>query len=158
METFPDWSDLLRLFNAYSVEYAIVGGHAVAVHGAVRATKDLDILVAPTTDNAKRVLRALNEFGYGSVGLTEEDFTRLDHFVQLGFPPARIDLMTQVPGLTWDELAQRRISVKFAGVDARVIGRKDLIHSKRALNRTQDKLDLELLGVEDALDSGHADE
>jgi len=152
METFPDWSDLLRLFNAYSVEYAIVGGHAVAVHGAVRATKDLDILVAPTPENARRVLEALAEFGYGSVGLTEEDFTKLDHFVQLGFPPARIDLMTQVPAVSWERLAPRRVTVTFAGVEARVIGRDDLIESKRSLGRTQDKLDLELLG-EDAAES-----
>ncbi|MEM6332987.1 MAG: DUF6036 family nucleotidyltransferase [Planctomycetota bacterium] len=146
METFPDWSDLLRLFNAYGVEYAIVGGHAVAVHGAVRATKDLDILVAPDPSNAKRVLAALDEFGYGSVGLTEQDFLTPDHFVQLGFPPARIDIMTTVPAVAWDALAPRRITVTFGGVEAQVIGREDLVKSKRALDRNQDKLDLELLG------------
>jgi len=152
LEIFPDWSDLLRLFNAFGVEYAIVGGHAVAVHGAVRATKDLDILVAPEPDNAKRVMQALNEFGYGSVGLTEDDFLRLDHFVQLGFPPARVDLLTTVPALTWAEVAASRTRVRFGGVDAWVIGRDALVASKRSLGRTQDRLDLELLGEDEPED------
>jgi hypothetical protein len=88
METQPDFRELLALFNARHVEYLIVGGYALAFHGAPRFTGDLDIFVEPEMANAHRVLSALETFGFASIGLTVSDFERPDQVVQLGVPPA----------------------------------------------------------------------
>ena len=103
METQPDFRELLALFNARHVEYLIVGGYALAFHGAPRFTGDLDIFVKPDAVNAQRILHALEAFGFASVGLTRSDFERLDQVVQLGVPPVRIDLITSITGVSWDE-------------------------------------------------------
>jgi hypothetical protein len=92
MEVQADFRDLLALFNAHKVEYMIVGGYALAFHGAPRYTGDLDIFVRPDSENAQRILAALDEFGFGSVGLSAADFESLDKVVQLGIPPVRIDI------------------------------------------------------------------
>ena len=97
METQPDFRELLALFNARHVEYLIVGGYALAFHGAPRFTGDLDIFVKPDAANAQRILTALEAFGFASVGLTLGDFERPDQVVQLGVPPVRIDLITSIP-------------------------------------------------------------
>jgi hypothetical protein len=92
MEIQQDFRELLGLFNDHKVEYIIVGGYALAFHGAPRYTGDIDIFVKPDTQNARRIMVALNEFGFGSVGLTEGDFEIPDKVVQLGFPPVRVDI------------------------------------------------------------------
>src|SRR4030066_48378 len=99
MEVQQDFNELLKLFNAHKVEYIIVGGYALAFHGAPRYTGDIDILVKPDTQNARRIMVALNEFGFGSVGLTEGDFESPDKVVQLGVPPIRIDIITSLTGV-----------------------------------------------------------
>ena len=103
MEVQPDFRDLLELFNAHQVEYMIVGGYALAFHGAPRYTGDLDIFVKPTPENARRILTVLDEFGFGSLGLTVEDFDSPDNVVQLGVPPVRVDIMTSLTGVSWEE-------------------------------------------------------
>ena len=103
MEVQPDFRDLLELFNAPQVEYMIVGGYALAFHGAPRYTGDLDIFVKPTPENARRILTVLDEFGFGSLGLTVEDFDSPDNVVQLGVPPVRVDIMTSLTGVSWEE-------------------------------------------------------
>ena len=103
MEVQPDFKDLLELFNAHKVEYLIVGGYALAFHGAPRYTGDIDILVWPKTANAKRILNALDKFGFGSVGLTKDDFQNPDKVVQLGVPPVRIDIMTSITGVSLED-------------------------------------------------------
>lgn len=92
MEIPRDFSELLALFNARRVEYVIVGAHAVAFHGAPRATGDLDILVRPGPENARRIMEALEAFGFGSVGVTASDFEAPGRVVQLGVTPVRVDL------------------------------------------------------------------
>lgn len=87
MEVQNDFKELLELFNAHKVEYLIVGGYALAFHGVPRYTGDIDIFVKPDTENALRILKALDEFGFGSVGLKEEDFRNPNKVVQLGYPP-----------------------------------------------------------------------
>lgn len=99
MEVPTDFKELLVLFNGNHVEYMIVGGYALAFHGAPRFTGDLDLFVNPTMDNAARVVAALHAFGFGSLGLTSNDFDRPDHVVQLGVSPVRIDLVTSITGL-----------------------------------------------------------
>ncbi len=101
MELYHDFKELLELFNAQKVEYIIVGGYALAFHGAPRYTGDIEILIQPNAENARRVLTALDEFGFGSVGLTEEDFKILDKVVQLGVPPVRVDFMASITGVIY---------------------------------------------------------
>ena len=137
MEVQPDFRELLLLFNAHSVEYIIVGAYALAHHGAPRYTGDLDLHVRPEPENAARVLHALQEFGFGSVGLAPDDFSVPERVVQLGYPPIRIDIITSISGVSWDEaragqvageafqgkiLAQRIVGIAFPHEDAAQIG------------------------------------
>ena len=103
MDVQPDFKDLLELFNARGVNCIIVGGYALAFHGAPRTTGDIDLFVGTAPDNAKRVLEALDEFGFGSVGLTRRDFETPDQVIQLGVPPVRVDIVTSLTGVSWDE-------------------------------------------------------
>ncbi len=105
MEVQPDFRELLALLNKYKVEYLIVGGYALAFHGAPRFTGDIDIFVRPEPQNAARILNALHEFGFGSLGLTEEDFSTPHNVVQLGTPPVRVDLVTSLTGVSWEDAA-----------------------------------------------------
>jgi hypothetical protein len=148
MEVQPDFRDLLALFNAHHVEYMIVGGYALAFHGAPRFTGDLDILVRPDPGNAQRVLSALDEFGFASVGLTKEDFARPDQIVQLGVPPVRIDIITTITGVSWEEALKGRKAGIYGEIPVHYIGREQFIANKRATGRKRDLADLEALGVE----------
>jgi hypothetical protein len=146
METQPDFRELLALFNARHVEYLIVGGYALAFHGAPRFTGDLDIFVNPDADNAERILIALEEFGFGQAGLTSSDFERPDQVVQLGVPPVRIDLITSITGVSWDEAWAGRIAGCYGDIPVYYIGRDQFVTNKRAIGRTKDMADLEGLG------------
>ncbi len=148
MEIYQDFKELLELFNAKKVEYMVVGGHAVAFHGAIRATKDIDVYVRPTADNAQRVMDALDAFGFGNVGLKKEDFEKPDQVIQLGFPPVRIDLITSIAGVSWEQAAEGESQGEYGGEPVPFIGRSDLIVSKKATGRPRDladALDLEEL-------------
>ncbi len=149
MELYPDFKELLELFNAQKVEYLIVGGYALAFHGAPRYTGDIDILVRPNAENARRVLTALDEFGFGSVGLTEEDFKILDKVVQLGVPPVRVDFMTSITGISTDDVFSRCVKGKYGDIPVKYIGRDEFILNKRATGRKKDMSDLEALGEEE---------
>src|SRR5512145_2725308 len=101
MEVQKDFKELLALFNAHKIDYIIVGAYALAHHGAPRYTGDLDILVRPDAENGRHIVAALREFGFGSLGLSVEDFTVPDKVVQLGVPPVRVDIVTSLTGVTW---------------------------------------------------------
>ena len=146
METQPDFRELLALFNAHHVEYLIVGGYALAFHGAPRFTGDLDIFVQPDAVNAQRILTALEAFGFASVGLTPSDFERLDQVVQLGVPPVRIDLITSITGVSWDEAWAGRVAGRYGDIPVYYIGREQFVANKRATGRTKDVAALEVLG------------
>jgi hypothetical protein len=146
MEVQQDFRDLLALFNAHKVDYIIVGAHALAYHGAPRYTGDMDILVRPDLENAKRILRALDEFGFGSLGLKVEDFTVPDKVVQLGVAPVRIDLVTSLTGVSGEEANAGRVGGSYGGLEVFYIGRRELILNKRALGRKKDIADLEAIG------------
>ncbi|MCB0293857.1 MAG: hypothetical protein KDG51_01140, partial [Calditrichaeota bacterium] len=103
MKIHPDFKELFELFNAFKVEYIIVGGYAMAFHGAPRFTGDIDILVKPTPKNSQKIMAALEAFGFGSVGLVEADFQKPDQVIQLGVPPVRIDLITSISGVKTEE-------------------------------------------------------
>jgi hypothetical protein len=147
MEISADFKELLELLNERNVDYVIVGGYALAHHGAPRFTGDLDILVKPDAANSGRVIRVLNDFGFESLGLTTEDFESEENVIQLGVPPVRIDILTSLTGVSWDEVYEGRVSAEFGGVPVQVIGRNQLIANKQALGRKRDLADLEALGA-----------
>lgn len=141
----PDFKELLLAFNAHNVEYLIVGAHALAAHGHVRATKDLDLWVRPAKSNAQNVLQALSDFGVPLRDLTVDDLTRKETIFQIGLPPLRIDILTYIDGVEFEEAWPDRIETLFGGVPAFVISRHHLITNKRTTARLQDLADVEQL-------------
>ncbi len=145
MELYPDFKEWLRLLNKNNADYLIVGAYAMAFHGSPRFTGDLDILIRPDPANAEKVLNALTDFGFGSLQLRIEDFTQPNRVIQLGFPPVRIDLLTSLTGLTWEQIDAGKTSGEFGTVPVFFIGRNELIANKRALGRQKDLADIETL-------------
>jgi hypothetical protein len=151
-----DWKELLRLFVAYRVRFMVVGAHALAAHGRPRLTGDLDLLVEPTQVNARRVLRALDAFGFGGLGLSVDDFARPGRVVTLGRVPARVDLMTRISGVSFRRAWAGRLEGRLGAVDLCFLGKRELMVNKRASGRPKDLLDLCLLDelAEAAVDGG----
>jgi hypothetical protein len=146
MEIQKDFKELLELFNAHKVEYIVVGGYALAFHGAPRFTGDIDLLVKPDSKNAQRILAALNDFDFGSLALSESDFTREGSVVQLGVPPVRIDIITSITGVDWEKAQAGRVTGDYGGVVASFLGKKEFILNKKATGRKKDLADIEALG------------
>lgn len=140
-----DFSDLLFEFNAQSVEYLVVGAHALAAHGHIRATKDLDVWVRADAENARRVLAALRNFGAPLHDLSESDFSEPGIVFQIGVEPLRIDILTRIDGVTFDEAWGERVLANFAAIPVTVLSRACLIQNKRASGRKQDLADVEWL-------------
>jgi hypothetical protein len=138
----PDFKELLRLFNANRIEYLLVGGYAMAAHGYPRYTGDIDLWVWSTRENSVKIIKALREFGFGELGLTEEDFLKPQQVIQLGSPPTRIDLLTDIDGVTFSGCWPGRLIVDLGGIPVPVIGKPDLIRNKESSNRMQDRADL----------------
>lgn len=139
-----DFKEFAELLNAHGVEYLVVGGYALAAHGHPRYTGDIDFWVHFTPENIPRVLAALNEFGFSSLGLGSEDFTA-DTILQLGQPPRRIDILTAIDGVDFDACYERRESAVLGGVPLTVIGRDDFVANKKASGRPKDQIDLDAL-------------
>jgi hypothetical protein len=145
MEIQQDFRDLLELFNSNKVEYIIVGGYALAFHGAPRYTGDIDIYVKPDTANADLIMTALDKFGFGSVGLAAADFVKSGQVIQLGVPPVRIDIITSIGGVSWEEAFAGRVAGKYGDIKVHYIGRNQFIKNKRAVGRKKDLADIEAL-------------
>jgi hypothetical protein len=141
----PDFRELLSVFNDRLVEYMVVGAHALAAHGHVRATKDLDVWVRPDPENAARVYEALARFGAPLVDLTEEDLALPGIVFQIGVEPIRIDVITSIDGVGFDAAWSERIEAQVAGLRVPVLSRHHLIENKRATGRLQDLADIERL-------------
>src|SRR5262249_25595677 len=118
-----------------------------AAHAEPRFTGDLDVFVEPAKANATRLLAALAEFGFGTVGLSAEDFTRPDRVAQLGYPPVRIDILTSISGVTFREAWKGRVATRLGGIDVAVLGVQELVKNKRAAGRPKDLADLALLAT-----------
>lgn len=146
MEIPKDFKELLELFNAHKVEYLIVGGYALAFHGAPRFTGDIDLLVKADSENAKRILGALEEFGFGSLKLSEVDFTSPNNVIQLGVPPVRVDIMTSITAIGWEKAQANKVQGNYGDTPTYFISKADFIDNKRALGRKRDLADLEALG------------
>ena len=143
-----DYVEILAALSAAGADYLVVGAHALAAHGAPRATGDLDLWVRPTPENAGRVWRALEAFGAPLHDLTLDDLSRPDVVFQIGIVPQRIDLLTSITGVTFDEASRNRVIVEIEGLEVPVLGRADLIRNKRAVGRARDLADIEDLGEE----------
>lgn len=141
----PDFNELLSIFGEHGVEYLVVGAHALAVHGHVRATKDLDVWVRPVPDNAKKVFQALVEFGAPTLDLTIEDLCRPGIMFQIGVPPVRIDVITAIDGVEFESAWRNRHQANLDGLTVWVLSRDDLIKNKLTAGRTQDLADVEHL-------------
>jgi len=138
----PDFVEMLSALRDAGAEYLVVGAHALAAHGRPRATGDLDLWVRSTTDNARRVHAALQEFGAPLDDLSVHDLSAPDLVYQIGVAPARIDILTSVTGVGFDEAWPGRIMVRIAHLDVPVIGREALIRNKRAAGRPRDLADI----------------
>ncbi len=146
METQKDFKELLELLNARNVEFVIVGGYALAFHGAPRYTGDLGVYVKPDDNNAAKVLKALEDFGFEFMGFSIEDFSKPGKVVQLGNPPVRIDIITSISGVSWEDASSHSVQGSYGDVFVRYLGKNELIVNKRAVGRHKDLADIEALG------------
>ena len=140
-----DWRAFIESLNSNKVEYLIVGAVALAHHGFPRYTGDLDILVRRTADNTKKIEAVLAGFGFGALGLKASDFSEAYQVIQLGVVPNRIDLLTSITGVSFEDAWQGRVDGDLEGLPVAFIGRLELIRNKKSSDRAQDRADLELL-------------
>ena len=148
MRIQEDFNALLASFNAHDVEYLVVGGYALAFHGVPRFTGDLDLFVNPKHENAQHLLDALNDFGFDSLGLKVQDFVTPDHVVQLGVPPVRVDILTTIDGVSWEEAWAGHVEGLYGNTPVPFIGQKEFLANKKASGRARDLADIEALGEE----------
>lgn len=146
MSMNPDFLDLLRAFAVHDVRFLIVGAYALAIHGRPRATGDLDLWVDATDENAARVYGALRSFGAPLGDVSERDFARPGIVYQIGVVPGRIDVLTQLSGLLFDEAWPTRLRGVFGPVEVDFIGRDAFIRNKLATGRDKDRVDVQSLG------------
>ena len=139
----PDFVDLLRAFIAADVRYLVVGAYALAIHGRPRATGDLDVWVDANRENAARVVEALKAFGAPMQAISQDDFARPGVVYQIGVPPGRIDLLTDLTGLTFEDAWPGRLRGRFGDLEVDFIGRDAFVRNKRATGRTKDLGDIE---------------
>ncbi len=153
MLTSPDFKELLKIFEKHRIRYLIVGGYAVMKYSEPRFTKDLDVFIATDPGNASSVYMALKEFGAPLENLTSDDFTNKDYFYQMGRPPLRVDIMMSIPGIEFDQAWTNRKAVELDDLKIHFISRSDLIRSKEASARPQDKIDADNLRKAERLDA-----
>lgn len=145
MEIPKDFEEFFELLNRHKVRYVVVGGYAFALHAQPRYTKDIDIFVKAERENAKRMLAALKDFGFGKIGIALNDFLKSDQVIQLGYPPLRIDLLTSLTGVTFTQAWKRKVVSKYGKQKVYFIAKRDLIANKKAVGRKRDLLDLDEL-------------
>ncbi|MDO8526302.1 MAG: nucleotidyltransferase [Deltaproteobacteria bacterium] len=145
MEANKDFKEFVALLNKNNVRFVIVGGYAVAFHGNPRYTQDIDFLYEPSPENAKKLFKALHDFGFGSLDIAEADFCKMGQVVQLGQPPNRIDLINKVEGVVFEQIWKNKISGTYADQPCFYIGRSELLANKKAMNRPKDQGDLDFL-------------
>lgn len=140
-----DFREFIELLIKNEAEYLIVGGYAVGIHGHPRYTGDLDIWLNATPQNAAQILKSVNEFGFASFKLTKEDFTKPGNVIQLGYPPLRIDLLTEIDGVTFEACFKNRKEVIIEGLTVNFIGYNDLLKNKKESGRPRDIDDIDNL-------------
>jgi len=140
-----DFKEFIQSLNEHNVRYLIIGGYAVAFHGHPRYTKDLDVWIELNRRNAANILKALTQFGFGSLGLTEDDFLEPDQIIQLGYPPSRIDILTTLEGVDFEDCYASKVITTIDDIPMNFIDLENLKKNKKAAGRLQDLADLENL-------------
>jgi len=140
-----DFREFIELLNSNNVKYLVVGGYAVAFHGYPRYTKDMDIWIWINENNAKQLIKTLEEFGFSSLGLKKEDFLKPEYVIQLGYPPNRIDILTKISGLEFEKCYKSRVKTNMDGITIDFINLENLKKNKKAIGRFKDLADLENL-------------
>ncbi len=140
-----DFKEFISALNARDVQYLVIGGYAVAFHGFPRYTKDIDLWIGPAPENITRLILAIDDFGFGSLGITPADFSDPKVVIQLGRPPNRIDLLCDVGGVSFDQAYARRVATTLGDIQTPFIDIDDLIAAKQAAGRHQDLADIENL-------------
>ncbi len=142
MKLPPDLRAFVESLNAQNAKYVVVGGYAVGYHGNPRFTGDLDLFVEASADNGERAVRAIDQFGFGSLGLKSIDFTEPDSIIQMGYPPNRIDLITSIDAVSFEEAWNSRLPGQLEGLPVYFISRELLIRNKKASGRPKDLGDI----------------
>jgi len=140
-----DFLDFLDLCNEKGVKYLVIGGYAVGVHGYPRLTKDLDVAIEMSEENAVKTTLVIQEFGLGSLGLTKEDFLKKNFITQLGYDPVRIDILNDIEGVAFEQAWQNKTQVNYDEHLINFIGLAELLILKKVAGRSQDKTDIEKL-------------
>lgn len=140
-----DFKEFIELLNEHKVQYLVVGGYAVNLHGYPRYTKDIDFWIWLKPENIQKLIQAIKGFGFGSLDLGESDFSSTDNIIQLGYEPYRIDLLVDMEGVQFEPCFERRSVVELDNVQVSFIGLEDLIKAKTTVGRLQDLADAEQL-------------
>jgi hypothetical protein len=149
----PDFKEMLSRLKDEEVEFIIVGAYALAAHGFPRATGDIDIWVRSSSDNAEKIIRALIRFGAPVSGLSEEDFTSAEMILQIGVEPCRIDFLTSIDGVEFDEAWKSKVGVMIDGMEIFVLSKPDLLKNKLAAGRDKDQGDIAWLKKNRSVDN-----
>jgi hypothetical protein len=155
MALSKDLKEFVECLNSNKVEYLIVGALAVSWHGFARFSSDLDFFIRPAGDNAQRVLNALRDFGFAGLGVTLEDLTAPDRVIQIGREPNRVDLLTSISGVEFEEAWDSRVSGVLDRIPVNFIGFDALLKNKGASGRAKDRIDVEALRAAKRLDTGN---
>ena len=145
MNLEADLREFIELLNALKVRYIVVGAFAVAYHGYPRYTGDIDLFIERSSENAQAIVNAIQQFGFGDLGLSTENFLQEDQVIQLGVAPNRIDLLTFLSGVEFQEAWITRVQGEIAGLSVPIISKELLKKNKAASGRSQDIADLEYL-------------
>jgi hypothetical protein len=145
MNLEEDLREFVELLNALKVRYMVVGAFAVAYHGYPRYTGDIDLFIDRSSENAKQIVNAIEQFGFGDLGLSAEDFLKEDQVIQLGVAPNRIDLLTFLSGVSFQDAWATREQAEIDGLSVPMISKEMLKRNKAASGRSQDLADLEHL-------------
>jgi hypothetical protein len=137
-----DFKEFVGLLNLHEVAYLIVGGYALGIHGYPRYTGDLDVWINPTPENGSKMVKVMEDFGFASMELTEQDFAESGNVIQMGYLPFRIDVLTRPDDVTFEECYPNRLLVEYEGVKMAVIGLEDFKKNKQASGRPKDLMDL----------------
>ncbi len=140
-----DFKEFIELLNKNKIEYLVVGGYAVGIHGYPRYTGDIDIWIKISNEIADKMVSVLDEFGFGEYELKREDFLNSINVIQLGYPPLRIDIIMSIDGVNFEESYSKRVEKVIDGMPINFIGFEELIKNKRASGRDKDIIDLKNL-------------
>lgn len=141
----PDFVDFISLLNLHKVDYMIIGAHALAFHGRPRHTGDLDVWIKPDEENAFKMLAVINDFGFGSLGISEQDFLKDNYITQLGYPPLRIDILNNISGVSFDEAYENKVDGEIDDLKVSFINVNEFIKNKEATGRPKDLGDIDSL-------------